>query len=62
MNRCTQFYPVNRVESVAFTYCGGELETLSDLRQVLSRQGLHADAAQEQTLLELIQRSHCRRH
>ena len=61
MNRYAQQYPVNRGESAAVMCYGGELEMLSALRQVLSRQGLRADKAQEQTLLELIQQSHCRR-
>ena len=33
---------------------------LSDLRRILSQQGLHADETQERTLLELIYKS-CRR-
>ena len=58
MSRRTQHYLVNNsIKSATATLCGSELDVLSDLRQVLSRQGLHADEAQEQTLLELIYQS-----
>jgi hypothetical protein len=61
MNRYPEHHPSYSTE-FAVAACGdGELGGRAGLRQVLSRLGLHADEAQENTLLELIHESHCRK-
>ena len=57
MNSCTQYGIANATELAVSNYGENDFGGLSDLRQILSRQGLYADEAQEQTLLELIQQS-----
>ena len=57
MNRCAQYDIANTAELAVSNYCENDFGGLSYLRQILSRQGLYADEAQEQTLLELIQQS-----
>jgi hypothetical protein len=61
MNRYPEHHPLAPVELAADLCCSGELVGRAGLRQVLSQFGLHADATQENTLLELIRESHCRK-
>jgi hypothetical protein len=61
MNRYTHHHPLEAAEPAVAAFCDGELgRRRADLRRMLSRLGLRADAEQELTLLELIDLS-CRR-
>ena len=59
MNSCTQHCIADASGLAVSNYCESDFGGLSDLRRILSDQGLRADEAQEQMLLELIHQSHC---
>ena len=61
MNRNPEHHPHTPTEHVAAAFCGDAFVERDSLRQLLSELGLHADSAQENTLLELIHESHSRK-
>jgi hypothetical protein len=61
MNRYPIHHPTHLTEPVVAACCDDGFGGRTGLRQVLSRLGLHADTTQENTLLELIHKSHSRK-